>query len=68
MRKHLSRRPGFPDFSLVREHDLIGDAAGECHFVCDEHHGHPALGEIFHHLEYFDGEFGIQRRGDFIEA
>jgi hypothetical protein len=44
----------------MHENDLIGHAPGRP-FRGSPAHGHAPLGEVFHDLEDFHGQFGIQR-------
>ncbi|MNS72222.1 hypothetical protein D3C72_1056240 [compost metagenome] len=52
---------------LMQEHDLVGDVTGKRHLVGDHQHGAPLLGQLAHQTEHLPHQFGIERRGGFIE-
>lgn len=52
------RRAGFHHAPLVHEDNLIGDPAGEAHFMRDDDHGHAARAEFGHEVEHALDQFG----------
>ena len=46
---------------------MIRDVAREAHLVRDDDHRATFLGKLLHHLEHFAHEFGVERRGRFVE-
>ena len=52
---------------MVHEHQGVGGAAGETHFMGDEHHRHARGGQTLEHLDDFAHQFGVERRRDFVE-
>ena len=51
----------------MHENDQIRHLGGECHLVGNQDHGHAALGERFHDLQYFPRELGIKCRRDLVK-
>ena len=47
--------------ALIHKDELIGDVAGEGHFVRHDNHRHTACGKISHDAQYLAGDFGIER-------
>ena len=68
MGEELRRGPGFHHHAVFHKDHLVGHVAGKAHLVGDDQHGHALVGQRAHDGQHFAGEFGVQRRGGFVEV
>jgi hypothetical protein len=65
--KKVNLRPVFNDLAVVHENNSARDFPGEPHLVGHDHHRHPRLSQIHHHVKNLFDHFRIKRRGWFVE-
>ena len=55
------------DDAAVHKDNTVGHVAGECHFMCDDDHGHVFLGELTDNTKNFTGQLRVERRGRLVK-
>ncbi len=65
--KYLSDWAGLGDLAIVKKGDVIGDLAGEAHFVGYQDEIAAFFAEFFDHVEDFGGHFRVERGSGLIE-
>ena len=65
--QHVVGVADFFDLTLMQEHHLIRDFAGEAHFVGHQNHRTAFLSQALNHLQHFAHQLGVERRGRLVE-